>query len=116
MKSYLFTVVIFLSVAFQKQKLDRDKLPACVVQKIQEIKQQPRWNPPAEVHEYFYRNKRVFYFTSDCCDQYNLLLDEQCAVICAPNGGTTGKGDGKCADFNTKAEYIKLVWKDERAK
>ena len=62
----------------------------------------------------FFKGMRVFYFSSNCCDQYNVVVDEKCNYICAPSGGTTGKGDGKCSDFLTMAQYIKLIWKDER--
>jgi hypothetical protein len=64
--------------------------------------------------EYRYNGKRVFLFSSDCCDQFNQVVDEQCNYICAPSGGITGKGDRKCTDFADKAELVKVVWKDER--
>jgi hypothetical protein len=34
-------------------------------------------------------------------------------MICSPTGGITGKGDGKCEDFSTKAKHIKLIWKNK---
>jgi hypothetical protein len=114
MKSYIFTIAVLLLVAAQTHKKEDNKIPLCIQQKIEEIKQQPRWTPPAEVHEYTYNGKRVFYFSSNCCDQYNMVFDEKCDFICAPSGGMTGKGDGKCADFSTKAQYVKLIWKDDR--
>lgn len=92
----------------------KDLIPACIQQKIDQIKAEPRWNPPAEVNEYLYNGSHVYLFSSNCCDQYNVVYDENCNPICAPSGGFTGKGDGKCPDFNEKAEHIKLVWKDER--
>lgn len=89
-------------------------LPACVQQKIDAIKKEPRWNPPAEVHEYTYQGKTVYLFSAPCCDQYNAVYDAECNYICAPSGGLTGKGDQKCIDFNTAATHVRLVWKDER--
>ena len=83
-------------------------------QKIEAIKKEPRWNPPAEVNEYSYEGKQVYLFTSNCCDQYNSLYDIDCNNICAPSGGFTGKGDGKCNDFLKVATHIKLIWKDPR--
>lgn len=82
--------------------------------KINEIKKAPRWNPPATVNEYTYNGKTVFLFSSDCCDQFNMVFDSQCNYVCAPSGGITGKGDGKCDDFNTSAKHVRLVWKDDR--
>lgn len=89
-------------------------VPDCIRQKIDKIKSEPRWNPPAEVYEYEYEGRTVYYFSSPCCDQYNEVYDENCNYICAPSGGYTGKGDQKCGDFNEKAKKIKLVWKDDR--
>jgi len=78
------------------------------------IKQEPVWNPPAQVDEYMYKNKQVFLFSSNCCDQYNMLYDNQCNLVCAPSGGFAGRGDGKCPDFFETAKHIKLIWKDPR--
>jgi hypothetical protein len=39
----------------------------------------------------------VYYFLrSPCCDMPNYLYDELGNYVCAPNGGFTGQGDGKC--------------------
>ncbi|MGZ8537604.1 MAG: DUF6970 domain-containing protein [Flavisolibacter sp.] len=115
MKSVLFTVVIFLTIVAQKCTKQGDQsLPACIQSKIDQIKKEPKWNPPAEVYEYRYNGKRVYFFSSNCCDQYNVVYDEQCNPVCSPSGGLTGKGDMKCTDFNEKAQKVRLVWKDER--
>ena len=47
------------------------------------------------------------------CDQFNYLYDSDCNIICAPDGGFIGTGDGKCPDF---IEPIKktLIWEDLR--
>ena len=89
-------------------------IPACIQAKIDSIKKLPRFNPPAEVNEYTYKDKRVFLFSSNCCDNFNLLFDENCKYVCAPTGGITGKGDLSCTDFIEKAKLVKLVWKDDR--
>ncbi|MES1215065.1 MAG: hypothetical protein ABUT20_06090 [Bacteroidota bacterium] len=89
-------------------------IPVCVQLRIDSIKREPVWNPPAQVDEYIYNGKQVFLFSSNCCDQYNILYDSLCNRICAASGGITGKGDGKCADFSSSAKHIRLVWKDTR--
>lgn len=115
MKSILFTLVIFLTIAAEKCKKEQEeKVPACIQQKIDEIRKQPKWNPSAQVYEYNYNGKRVFYFSGNCCDQFNQVFDENCNYICAPSGGITGKGDRKCDDFNSTAKKVRLIWKDER--
>lgn len=115
MKSILFGLVMFLTIAAKKcGKNGKEKIPSCIQQKIEQIKKEPKWNPPAEVREYSYKGKHVFYFSSNCCDKYNEVYDENCNYVCAPSGGYTGKGDMKCPDFKENAKEIRLVWKDER--
>ena len=109
----------------KKKKQDPDKetidivaapvdIPDCIQLKIDSIKKLPVWNPPAEVHEYRYMDKKVFLFSSDCCDFFNPLFDGSCKYICSPHGGIAGKGDMKCLDFEQNAKHVKLVWKDTR--
>lgn len=107
----LLSLPLILAVQCNKQQ---SEIPTCIQAKIDGIKTQPKWNPPATVNEYIYHGKHVYLFSSDCCDQYNQLYDENCNSICAPSGGITGKGDGKCADFSSAAQLVKLVWKDSR--
>lgn len=96
-------------------KCDKDeKIPDCITQRIDQIKAKDKWNPPAEVNQYTYKGQTVYLFSSNCCDQYNEVYDANCNYICAPTGGITGKGDGKCADFSAAAKHIRLVWKDDR--
>jgi hypothetical protein len=89
-------------------------IPGCIQSKIDEIKAQPKWNPPAQVDEYNYQGKSVYLFTSNCCDQYIMLYDGSCHYVCAPSGGIDGGGDKKCKDFYTTAKHIQLIWKDPR--
>jgi hypothetical protein len=111
---YILFILAITSLGRMSCNKNNPALPACIEQKIKEIKAQPRWNPPAEVSEYLYENKTVYLFSSNCCDQYNMVYDRGCNVVCAPSGGYTGKGDMKCEDFFAKAKLIKLIWKDER--
>jgi len=92
----------------------KDSIPPCVTQKIEAIKKESKWNPTAQVDEYIYNDKHVYLFSSNCCDQFNILYDDSCNSICAPSGGITGHGDQKCNDFFKAARYVKLVWKDPR--
>ena len=90
-------------------------VPSCVEEKIRDIEKADLQNPPAQVWKWEVDGNTYFYITSDCCDQFNYLYDEDCNVVCAPDGGFTGNGDGNCPDFN--GEIVKtLVWEDERNK
>jgi hypothetical protein len=97
-----------------KEEQFKDSIPSCVRQKIEDIKKEPKWNPAAQVDEYIYKDKHVFFFSADCCDQFNMLYSDSCNVLCAPSGGIAGQGDMKCVDFSKTAKYVKLVWKDPR--
>ena len=66
-----------------------------------------------QVDEYLYKDKKVYLAIAQCCDFFNLLYDENCKEICAPTGGFTGKGDGKCPDFEKEAKLIKTIWKEK---
>ena len=88
--------------------------PACVLNIIRSIQNEPVHNPPAEVYRYTWHNQQVYYITANCCDQYNLLYDANCNVLCAPDGGFSGAGDGRCTDFGTAGSSKTLVWKDPR--
>lgn len=92
------------------------KTPACILQKIDSIKKEPVWNPPAEIYEYEYNGKKVYAVSANCCDFFNTVVDQECYYVCAPSGGFTGRGDGKCKEFFQLAKQIRLVWKDERSK
>jgi hypothetical protein len=115
MKLYWLAAFIILTVTQQQcTKNTTANIPACIQERINKIKAQPKWNPPAEVNEYEYNGRKLYLFSSDCCDQYNEVYDSRCNYICAPSGGITGKGDRKCEDFTTNAKHIRLVWKDDR--
>src|SRR6188474_1147564 len=114
MKSLLVAILLMNFVYLSCNKNSLPGCPTCINQRIEEIKKQPKWNPAAEIHEYLYNGQQVFLISADCCDQYMTLVDKNCNYICAPSGGITGKGDGKCPDFYEKAQHIRLVWKDPR--
>jgi len=98
----------------KSQTSTNDSIPACVREQINAIEKKTVTNPPLQIDEYEYQGKKTFLFKADCCDQFNALYDEDCKVICAPSGGYTGRGDGKCKDFDSTAKHIKLIWKAEK--
>lgn len=112
-KIMLISVITILATSCKSTDEEEDHVPACIENKITEILTNEVANPPTQVWKWEVDGKTYYYITSDCCDQYNLLYSENCEVVCAPDGGLTGQGDGKCPDF--KGEIIKsLVWEDSR--
>lgn len=65
---------------------------------------------PVFVAAYQYREQLVFYFSNDCCDISNPVLDENCDYICSPDGGRSGGGDGQCLDFFGEATLLDYIW------
>ncbi len=89
-------------------------IPACLQTRIDMIKAEGVWNPPAKVYQYRYGGRIVYFIPQHCCDIPSQLLDDQCNTICLPDGGFAGSGDGKCSDFFEKRTEEKLIWEDTR--
>jgi hypothetical protein len=77
------------------------------------LNQEPK-NPPLKIYQYDYNGKKVYFISSYCCDIQSQLYNEDGTLLCAPDGGITGKGDGKCSDFFTARKNERLVWQDTR--
>lgn len=71
-------------------------------------------NPPQKIFSYKYKGSTVYYVTAPCCDFFSDLLSADCELIAHPDGGITGKGDGRAADFHKLRSGEKLVWEDPR--
>lgn len=89
-------------------------VPACITEKITAMKAAEVKNPPLSLWQYQYNGQTVYYIPSYCCDIPSELYNSQCNLICSPDGGITGRGDGKCSDFFDKRTDGKLIWKDDR--
>ena len=115
MKIFLAT---FLSAVFLNAKTCTKEqaatVPACIQQLITEYANRPLQNPSAEFYEYDYKGSKVYYMKPPCCDQMSKLYDANCNLLGSPDGGITGKGDGKVPDFYTERKNEKLIWKDPR--
>lgn len=113
MKSILILAAFPSLLAMQCNKQLKE-IPGCIQQRIDQIKASPKGTDASEINEYLYKGKTVYLFTAQCCDFYNPLYDNSCNYICAPTGGITGSGDGKCSDFDANSKLIRLIWKDPR--
>lgn len=86
-------------------------IPPCIKKKIDSFNLKPKHEQPQKVLEYVYKGKKVYYVEMPCCDFFNEVYDDKCNLLGAPDGGFTGKGDGKLPDFHEKATNEKLIWK-----
>jgi hypothetical protein len=93
---------------------DTNKVPPCIKKLIDSFKTEPMQNPPRSIYSYTYQGKTVYYITPVCCDNFSELIDSNCKLIGHPDGGFTGRGDGRIPDFRTARTNEKLIWKDER--
>jgi hypothetical protein len=87
---------------------------ACIREMIAGFKNEEKQNPPRKIYSYTYKGQTVYYVTPPCCDFFSDLYDSKCKLIGHPDGGITGKGDGKFTDFEKTKTNEKLVWEDTR--
>ena len=92
---------------------ETDTIPSCINAKIEILQTTAIQNPPASVWKWNVDGTSYYYITSNCCDQYNYLYDENCVIMSAPDGGITGKGDENCPEFSSEIKKI-LLWEDDR--
>ena len=85
-------------------------LPKCIKHKLDYFKLKAAHERPQAVKEYVYNGKKVYYVVMPCCDFFNEVYDEHCKYLGAPDGGFTGKGDGKLPDFIKEKKKKKLIW------
>lgn len=91
-----------------------DSIPVCLKKLIIQYKSEEKQNPPRSIYSYTFKGQTVYYVSAPCCDFFSDLYDSSCNLIAHPDGGITGRGDGKLPDFAETRSNEKLVWKDER--
>lgn len=111
----MLLLLVFISCTKDKPTgTTNTPLPSCISQRIEQIKAEDPGSPRTEIWKYNYNNKVVYFITASCCDNMSDLYDEKCNLLCHPDGGLTGQGDGGCSDFFTARINGTLVWKDLR--
>src|SRR5438270_1043089 len=86
--------------------------PAVVTNLIHELQTQAPTNPPAYVASYDYQGKVVYYVPPRCCDIFSDLYDASGRLICHPDGGVAGHGDGRCPDFLAQRTHESILWRN----
>ena len=89
-----------------------NEMPTCLQSIISNMAAELNGSPQF-VSSYSYKDQTVYYLVSPCCDKYNVVYDSNCNILGYPDGGYTGKGDGKMLDFANKATNKKVVWTKE---
>jgi hypothetical protein len=79
-----------------------------------DLESQPVANPPAYIARYEYQGQVVYYLPPRCCDIPSTLYDAAGVILCHPDGGLSGIGDGRCPDFIAQRTKEQIVWRDGR--
>ncbi|WP_292993972.1 hypothetical protein [Nitrosomonas sp.] len=89
-------------------------LPLWLMQKIDGFIKESATDRPLFIRQFGYKGTVVYHFTSQCCDQFNYLYDVAGSIICAPDGGFSGGGDGLCPDFANASTAGTVIWEDTK--
>ena len=89
-------------------------LPSWLDRMLGELESQPPGNPPLTITRYEYKGQGVYFQTATCCDIFSNLYNEDDGLIAHPDGGITGRGDGRLPEFYQERERDFLVWMDAR--
>lgn len=106
--SILLIIAILLMVSCKKNQAEKN-IPVCI-EKI--INEQNSFDKPRSIWRWEVDGKTYYYLLAQCCDQFNVLLDESCQNICAPDGGITGQGSGDCPTFKGTIKKT-LIWEQK---
>jgi hypothetical protein len=88
-------------------------IPKCIDRKILELELEPVRDPAASITMITTTTgKKYFYIPAQCCDFYSELYDDQCTLMCSPDGGISGQGQGNCPEYLVLEEEV--IWKDKR--
>jgi len=105
---------ILLAFVFSCSSVEStNEIPSCIQNKINQLIDEAVKNPPTQIWKWEVDGETYFYITSDCCDQFNYLYSKNCEIVCAPDGGITGNGDGNCPTFTSEITKT-LIWEDNR--
>ena len=111
----LVLIVLGLAGCGAQPAGQQPQVPAAVAALIEDLKSQPVANPPAYVASYEYSGQVVYYVPPRCCDIFGNLYDGQGQLICHPDGGIAGHGDGRCPDFFSQRKKEAVLWRDTRS-
>ena len=102
------------AVPARDMRLDSTARPQWLQRRIQNILATRKRNPIIRISRYQFEGETVYYESAPCCDQQSTVYDVEGKVMCHPEGGITGKGDGKCSNFDKRKTNEQLVWQDPR--
>ena len=108
------SILLSLIVFNCKQSTSTDENPDWIKSLIEKYQNDTVNYQPQSIWRYEYKGQIVYYVPPICCDQSSILYDANGNVICSPDGGFSGNGDGRCPDFFQERKNEKLIWKNPR--
>jgi hypothetical protein len=105
---------LLLIAACARSPVAPDPLPAWLTSLIAQLEAAPPANPPASIARYDYHDEAVYFLPARCCDVPSTLYRADGTILCHPDGGFSGAGDGRCPDFFTARKNETLIWRDVR--
>lgn len=95
--------------------LEAADVPLFVAELIAGYKSVPPSSSPGAVWQYRYKGQLVYYVPRlTCCDIMSQLYTSSGELICQPDGGMAGSGDGKCPSFFVERVDGRQLWSDPR--
>ena len=89
---------------------DANEVPECLRKIIKTMSEDLYEGIPQSITQFNYRGQKVYYLVAPCCDKFNIVYDSACSILGYPDGGITGRGDGKMVSFEKEATDGKLIW------
>lgn len=90
------------------------ELPQPLQELARQIQDGPVSNPPDQFLRHRIEGRSYYYRPARCCDFYSELYDAAGRLVCHPDGGLTGRGDGRCPGLMERAGPGELLWRDKR--
>jgi hypothetical protein len=87
--------------------------PPWLLELIARQEAEPVANPPAFIARREHTSGIYYFLPSRCCDIWSELYDAEGALVCHPDGGITGDGDGNCPALGDLLRE-EIVWRDPR--
>jgi hypothetical protein len=113
---FFITALLAVLCTFAPVGSTQSANPSWVDELIARFTAAPVGNPPLSIYRFEYKDRTVYYVPPQCCDQFSSLYDAEGKIICSPDGGFTGRGDGRCTDFEKERTNERLIWKDSRTR
>lgn len=107
-------LAVLLAMTAGCGRAPEEDVPPFVDDLISRLEAAPKSNPPGSIWRYTYEGRSVFYVPPSCCDVPGELYDDGGTLICSPDGGITGDGDGRCPDFFAVRAEEQRIWIDGR--